>query len=347
MRFDHAQTNRRGLLTSAAALGAATLIPTRESAAQVPRAQTLIDVHRHYAVPAVAQAAAAAGGAAGTNTRNIEALIDDMDKGGVKVGVLSTGTEAPFKNPATKADTCRRLNDDMAKTRADHPGRFGIFANLPMPDIDASLKEIEYAFDTLKVDGVHMFTNIGGKWFGDASLSPVYAELHRRKAVVKTHPAVNECCQFKTFDDYGGTGVVELGTDTMRALTMTLFSGTATKFPDMKIIWSHAGGSLTSMVERFLFLYDGDEKWKAVLPGGPEAALRRMYYDTAQAYHPITLAGLKDLVGVSQIMFGTDYAFRTALETITAIEKSKVFTADELKAIGSGNARALLPNLPV
>ena len=191
---DTLATNRRALLQAAAVLGV-TMTPAlmKDALAQAsaaPKTKNLIDVHRHFAVAAVSQAAEAAtgaGGGAGTNTRSIEALLDDMDKGGVKIGVLSTGTEAPFKNPATKVATCRKLNEDMAKARSDHPGRFGIFANLPVPDIDATLKEIEYAFDTLKVDGVHMFSNIGGKWFGDVSLGPIYAELNRRKAVIKTH----------------------------------------------------------------------------------------------------------------------------------------------------------------
>ncbi len=346
-------TNRRALLTGASALGAATLLPSQQTKAAASnkgsgRPLTLIDVHRHFAVPAVSAAAqAATGSGTGTNTRSLDDLIADMDKGGVKIGVLSTGTEAPFKNPATQADTCRKLNEEMAKARADHPGRFGIFANIPAPNIDAALKEIAYAFDTLKVDGVHMFSNIGGKWFGDPALGPIYAELNRRKAVIKTHPAVPECCNFKTFDALGGNGVVELGTDSFRAITMTLFSGTANKYPDMKIIWSHLGGSLTSMAERFYYTYDTDpKKWAQAMPQGVTHELRKMYFDTAQAYSPITLQGAKDLVGVDQLMFGTDYAFRTAKETIEAIEASHVFNAAELSAIGSGNARKLLPNLP-
>mgnify|MGYP003338271592 CR=1 FL=1 len=193
-------------------------------ASAAPKTKNLIDVHRHFAVAAVSQAAEAAtgaGGGAGTNTRSIEALLDDMDKGGVKIGVLSTGTEAPFKNPATKVATCRKLNEDMAKARSDHPGRFGIFANLPVPDIDATLKEIEYAFDTLKVDGVHMFSNIGGKWFGDVSLGPIYAELNRRKAVVYVHPTAPNCCGNLPIlkDGVPNEGaMIEYGTDTTRTI---------------------------------------------------------------------------------------------------------------------------------
>ena len=71
---------------------------------------------------------------------------------------------------------------------ADHPGRFGVFAMLPMPYIDECLKEIEYAFDTLKVDGIGMMTSYGDKWLGYPQFAPVFDELNRRKATVYTHP---------------------------------------------------------------------------------------------------------------------------------------------------------------
>ena len=77
---------------------------------------------------------------------------------------------------------------------ADHPGRFGMFAMLPLPYIDECLKEIEYAFDTLKVDGIGMMTSYGDKWLGYPQFAPVFDELNRRKATVYTHPTSPNCC---------------------------------------------------------------------------------------------------------------------------------------------------------
>jgi len=124
----------------------------------------------------------------------------------------------------------------------DHPGRFGMFASLPLPDVDGSLKEIEYAFDTLQADGVGLLTSFGDKWLGDPAFDPVMEELNRRKAVVYTHPTVADCC--RAILPLVQRAVVEFQTDTSRAIGSVVFTGTASRFSDIKFIWSHGGGTV-------------------------------------------------------------------------------------------------------
>ena len=112
------------------------------------------------------------------------------------------------------------------------------------PDIDATLREIEYAYDTLKADGIHLFTSYGDTWLGNAVFTPVMAELNRRKAVVHVHPTAANCCKNLVPDV--PPGIMEYGTDTTRAILGVMFSGTATRFPDIRYIWSHAGGTARS-----------------------------------------------------------------------------------------------------
>ncbi len=88
----------------------------------------------------------------------------------------------------------RDMNDYGARMTSDYKGSFGLFAVLPLPDIDASLREIEYAFDTLRADGVGLLTSYGAIWLGDPVLQPVFDELNRRNAVVYTHPTDATCC---------------------------------------------------------------------------------------------------------------------------------------------------------
>jgi predicted TIM-barrel fold metal-dependent hydrolase len=159
---------------------------------------------------------------------------------------------------------------------------------------------------------------------------------------VKTHPSGNPCCTGLYANTGFDGGLVELGTDTMRAIGRVVFSGAAEKFPDVRIIWSHAGGSMVAFAQRFYGAIENNPKLAEAVPKGPEYYLRRFYYDVAQAYHPVTLRALKTLVPMSQILFGTDFAFRTALQTIEGIEKGGVFNAQELRALGSGNGRKLL-----
>jgi 6-methylsalicylate decarboxylase len=127
-----------------------------------------------------------------------------------------------------------------------------MFGTLPLPDVPGSLREIEYVLDTLKFDGVCMMTDYQGKFLGDPAFTPVMEELNRRKAIVYTHPFRNDCCRNLVPDVF--EPIIELGTDTTRTIASLVFSGTAAKFPDIKFIFSHGGGTLPFLVQRFLFL---------------------------------------------------------------------------------------------
>jgi len=123
--------------------------------------------------------------------------IEDMDRSGIRVAMLSLASTPGvwFDLGAEKAsDLARECNEFAAQMIRDHPGRFGLFATLSMLDIDRTLKELEYSFDTLKADGVGLQSNYGDKWLGNPVYKPVFDELNRRKAVVYVHPLVASCC---------------------------------------------------------------------------------------------------------------------------------------------------------
>src|SRR5205823_10030863 len=93
-----------------------------------------------------------------------------------------------FGDAAAARALARECNDYFAKVVADHPGRFGMFATLPLPDVDGTLKEIAYAFDTLKADGICFMSSYEGKYLGDPMFAPVMDEHNRRSPVTYTHP---------------------------------------------------------------------------------------------------------------------------------------------------------------
>src|SRR5205823_14072335 len=134
-------------------------------------------------------------GGASANWTPAKAL-DDMGKAGITTGIASIAPAGdPFNDAATAPRLCHESNEYEAKLAADYPRRFGVFAMLPLPNIDASLREIEYAFDTLKADGVGLFTSYGNKWLGDPVFNPVFEELNRRNAVAYTHPNSADRCR--------------------------------------------------------------------------------------------------------------------------------------------------------
>src|SRR5262249_28770055 len=159
--------------------------------------------------------------------------LDDMDKAGVATVIASPTTpQVKFLDRDTAARITRESNDYARTLGVDHPGRFRMFGMVPLPHIDATLTEIEYALDTLKADGISMLTSYGDKWLGHPDFAPVMDDLNRRKAVVYTHPTTASCCVDLVRDVQ--ESVVEFGTDTSRAIASLVFSGTSRRCPDIR-----------------------------------------------------------------------------------------------------------------
>jgi predicted TIM-barrel fold metal-dependent hydrolase len=214
-----------------------------------------------------------------------------------------------------------------------------MFATLPLPDVDGTLQEIAYAFDTLKADGACFMSSYQGKYLGDPAFAPVMEELNRRKAVVYTHPFRAECCVNLL---PGGRALgITLTTETTLTIASVLFSGTAARYPDIRFIWSHGGGTMPYITGRFGAATNAKTP---ELPHGVMFEIQKMYYDTAQAFNEYTLPTLTKLVPNSHILFGTDYPFARA-ETVTKGLTAFAFRPGDLRAIERDNALELFPRL--
>jgi predicted TIM-barrel fold metal-dependent hydrolase len=347
----HPNDSRRRWLTGGAALalggltGGLSLNSFAQGAkkpASVPRVR--IDVHHHISPPTWIESLKSRKlDNPPVNNWTVQRTLDDMDAGGVAISMVSPTTpQVTGLGVADAARVARECNEYAKKLEADHKGRFGVWATLPLPHVDAALKEIEYAFDTLKVDGIGLMTSYQDKWLGYPEFEPVWAELHRRKATVYVHPTGPDCCVnlVRGVND----ALVEYGTDTSRAIFSMIFSGFGAKYSNINWIWSHGGGSLTAFYERFTVQslmgppYEGKFTRADV-----EKQIRRFYYDTAAIPNDVTLAAVKKMVPVSQIVYGTDYPYRRAAEYIAPLNKN--FTASELRAVNRDNALRLVPRL--
>ena len=297
-----------------------------------------IDVHHHFYAPAYnALLEGGRGGVPATNARwSPEASIGELDKNETATALLSTSADAIM--PAQAARGC---NEYAAGLLQKYPGRFGFFAALPIPDIDGSLKEIAYALDELGAQGIGMFTSYGPTYLGDAAFWPVFEELDRRGAAVFVHPTLNPCCAGMV-PDVGPT-VIEFGTDTTRAIASLVFGGAAGKFQNIRFIFCHSGGTMPFLIERFVNVAKAP-KMAERLPHGLLPELRRFYYDTAQTSNRGAMSSLRELVPVSQVVFGSDYPYRVAEDQIAGLAGCG-FTADELRAIERTNLATMLQNL--
>ena len=274
---------------------------------------------------------------------SVQKSLDDMDKGGVAIAIASPTT--PQVTPLGKEAAVRvaRQSNEFAKQlMTDHPGRFGAFAMLPLPHIDESLKEAAYALDVLKLDGIGVMTNYGDTWLGYASLAPIWEELNRRKATVYTHPTDANCCVNLVQGLH--SSIVEWGADTTRTICNLIFSGTSRKYSDINWIFSHGGGVLVAIAERILVQavsrppYQGKFTREIV-----QGELDRFYYDTAQVALAGTLAALAKLVPTTQIVYGTDFPYRTAAEHTKGV--TALFSGTDLRNIDRANALRILPRL--
>ena len=317
------------------------------SVAQTAGQPFRIDVHHHFAPPAWVAEVKGRPMLQPANTAWTPAQsIDDMDRGGVAAAVVSiTNPGLWFGDAAVTRRLARACNEFGATLVQDHPTRFGLFAAMPMPDVDATLTEIAYAYDTLKADGVGLLTSYGDTWLGNAVYRPVMEELNRRKAVVHVHPTAANCCRNLTYAPGVGPGSMEYGTDTTRAIMGVTFSGDAARFPDIRFIWSHAGGTLPFLAGRINGAAGsaGDR-----LPNGLMPELKRFYYDLAGAANAGVVASLLQLVTSSQILFGTDFPpGGTSRDVAGAIAGLPFFSPRDLQAIDRDNALALLPRLRI
>jgi 6-methylsalicylate decarboxylase len=316
-----------------------------------PAAPGRIDVHQHYVSPdylallTKKNAVAPVAGFAIWRDYSPAKNLDAMDKAGIATAMLSPTAPGVYFGDAQEArKIAREMNEYAAqKMVGAYKGRFGLFAVLPIPDVEGSLREIEYAFDTLKADGVGLLTSYGTKYLGDAAFAPIFDELNRRKAVVYTHPIEAACCLSPLQGVTPQT--LEYPTDTTRTLMSLIAGGTATRCPDVKFIFSHAGGTLVSIAQRFL----GDAVSAEKLSAAPEVNSRmyhvkRFFYDTAGSANAVQLQALKMLVGSSQIVYGTDFPFVNAPATSAGVDRSG-FSATELRAINRENALKFLPRL--
>jgi predicted TIM-barrel fold metal-dependent hydrolase len=341
---------RRAFLrtTTAAAAGSIFAAPVAmaQGASSAPATKPhRIDVHHHFFPPFLQEAWQQASVRSSPTIRGwtLAKTLEAMDQGGVATAIISisSGLNLPGLNTEQTQRMTRLCNDYAAQTTKDHPGRLGFFAFMPLPDIDATLKEIEYALDVLKADGIGLNTSYGDKWLGDAAFKPVMEELNRRKAVVFVHPNLPQCCG--GLISYVPASVTEYPQDTNRTVMSLLFSGTLSRTQDIRWIFCHAGAAIPTLAGRAASLiknlYPDTAK---ILPNGIDYELRRLYYETANAAYAPNMAALLKYVPLSQVMFGTDYPYVTVTENVGDLLKAGL-SAAELMAVEADNATKLMP----
>jgi 6-methylsalicylate decarboxylase len=308
----------------------------------------LIDVHQHV-IPDGYRRALARIGVMGSGEnpwpqwslpRTLE-LMDENRVAGVVLSIASPGTY--FGDVEFTKRLVRDCNEALARIASDRPAKFAAMGFVPLPDVVAAAREVEYALDVLKLDGINLLTHTGARYMGHPDEDELYAALDRRRATVFVHPVRPQALPPVQYP----AGYTELVFDTTRAITNLLCTGTLAKYQNIRFIMSHMGGVTPFLLFRLSGL-DDEPEWHARCPDGVAAYFRRFYYDVAQSAAPLSFRALLDVADPSRILFGTDYPFarnaeKVMKDTIAALERFDGFDATLRRKIAFDNAVALFP----
>jgi 6-methylsalicylate decarboxylase len=269
------------------------------------------------------------------------ALMDQHEIATAIVSVSTPGVELAG-TPAEARTMARRLNEFAAELVRAHPGRYGFFALLPLPDLDAAAAELEYALDTLGADGVGLHANAGGVYLGDPSFDALFAELQRRAAVVFVHPSTLPGPAPRGVPAYAADFLL----DTVRAALLLARSGTLERCPDVRLILSHGGGFLPYAAARLAALATEEDPETGI---GDAALgtrrLRRFHLDTALASSPYALPSLIAWAPDGALLYGTDHPFAPAPVVAAFTSALDRFADIDHDAVLRRNAQALFPRL--
>ena len=281
-----------------------------------------IDVHAHFLPDRYRAELAAAGhsrpaGMPAIPEWSVSRHLEMMDRFDIASSLLSISAPGlHFGDDAAARSLARHVNEEGARAVQAHPSRFGLFAALPLPDIDGALAELDHAFGALNADGVILETHFHGLYLGDERLDPVFAELDRRGACVLIHPTKPHCpcCQDPAALPPIGYPfpMIEFTFETARAVFKLLLTGTLARFPNVRFIVPHAGATVPVLSDRVAGF--APVIGLADPPGVPQffEQLRGLYYDLAGFATPRQLQPLLSIADPKHLLYGSDWPYTPA-----------------------------------
>ena len=307
-----------------------------------------IDTHHHIVPPFYFEEAEEGGELTGGLTPppwSPEAALEFMDSLDIDVAITSISTPGVHLGDDEKARRlARRCNEYAAELISEYPARFGAFAILPLPDLDGSLAELEHSLDTLELDGVCLMSNAGGRYLGDPAFKELFQELQRRAAVVFVHPTASPdpAAHAMGLTD----NLIDYPIDTTRTVAQLHYSGTFSSTPDVRYIFSHAGGAIPYLAGRFAIVDEMGIMGRELPPASE--SFSTIYYDTALAWGDLILHAVNAVAGAQQILFGTDFPYirpDLAKRAREQVAHTPEFDAAERELLLGGNATELFPRL--
>jgi predicted TIM-barrel fold metal-dependent hydrolase len=273
---------------------------------------------------------------------SIPTRLQQMDDAGVQMQVLSPAASPPYAEKEADAVAAARLiNDSYAELAKTYPGRLAGFVSLPLPHIDAALREMERGLDRLGMLGVSMTCSCFDRSTAEAEFEPLYAEMNRRGAVLNYHPIQNGICS-PFINDYKFTISVGASLEDMAIVLHLIARRVPERYPRITYIVPHLGGMIPMQLQR---LDNQAPRQHPNLPEPPSVTARRFYYDTVGHGSPAALLCAWNAFGADHLVAGSDYpvllAFETYKQTFNYIRECGLPEGDVDKILNH-NAQRLL-----
>jgi aminocarboxymuconate-semialdehyde decarboxylase len=275
---------------------------------------------------------------------DVSKRIEDMDRAGIDVEVVSLSTPNVFFTGAEhQPAVARMINDSYAELIAQHPKRFKGFASIPMDAPDEALKELHRAIDSLKLNGVILLSNIGGKPLTAPEYRPFFEEANRMKLCIFLHPMLP--ANSDAFREYVLGPIIGFPFDTSLAVARMCYDGMFEELPDIRWIIGHLGGAVPYLMERMDNGFRDFADCRVKIDKLPSVYLKRLYYDTV-SFSPHTLTMVRNMVGADHMVMGSDYPHLLGSidRAVSSIEDLNI-SGDEKQQIFSGTALSILNNV--
>ena len=310
-----------------------------------------VDVHTHIIIPEYVEMLKAHG-AELEETFPLPAWdagrhIAFMDSAGIRTAVLTMPAPQPYYGDAEESAECiRRVNEVSAKVKQDYPGRFRFCAALPLPDVDAAIREAIYVLDTLGADGVKLATNSRGQYLGDEALDPLMEVLNERHAVIIIHPHRSTPYPERIIATTP-LAMYEYPAETTRAVVNMLSRNVLVRYPNLKVIVPHCGSFLPLALPRMKSILPAMVAQGYMQPIDWEANLSRLYFDLAGNPTVEVLHSLLTITTPSHILYGSDYPYLPDAALKANLQKLKQTLASDEELAGYeemflwGNAEGL------
>lgn len=324
----------------------------------------LVDIH-HHVIPDVyreglAEIGITHSGGKSIDPWNVAMSLEFMDSLNIETAFMSISEpalrEVVEHSPEKAKELARKTNEFMAAAKANHPERFGAFAVLPMPDIKASIEEVKYALEELKLDGIGLLSNYQDHFLGDSCYDELLDVLQQYNAVVYVHPS-SPASTVKRPEFVPIDFITEFTFNTTRAATNLIYSGTMERCPDVQYIFSHMGGTLPYLHSRVEVAFPRQKHVREAMPVNDFVKnrwstvekdihfyMKRMWFDTALNVDPDVLR-LTNKVAPNHILFGSDafFAPRTVVDMFLQTLKDTL-SEEEFYNLASQNIKSLFSN---